>query len=200
MLDLKPKIKVMTNEQIEKVHQDALSILEGTGVVVDDPVARQVFEKAVGRTSADRCIRIPKDLVNWAIKVAPSDFPIYDRLGNKSFDLKGDGSQDAVFGIGVTNLNYQDPIDNVIKPFHRHHMAAAAGLGQRLDNFHFISTPGIIQDLPPETADLYGVLELLANSTQPLTMLISDWSLFHPFFFLGEQLCGILTLRLFIIL
>ena len=31
MLDLKPKIRVMTQAQIDKVHQDALSILKETG-------------------------------------------------------------------------------------------------------------------------------------------------------------------------
>lgn len=199
MLDLKPEIKVMTREQINKVHRDALKILEDTGVVVDDQSARKIFEKALGKTGQDHRIKISRDLVKWAIKAAPSDIRIYDRLGRKSFKLKGDGSRDTVFGIGVTNLHYQDPVDNTIQPFHRRHMAAAAGLGQMLDNFDFISTPGIIQDLPPETADLYGVLEILANTTKPLTMLISDWESFNPALDLCEHLLGNLSDHPFII-
>ena len=56
MLDLKPEIRVMTREQIQKVHNDALSILEKTGVVVDDQGARHLFEKAIGNRHEDHSL------------------------------------------------------------------------------------------------------------------------------------------------
>jgi len=190
MFDLKPKINVMTGEQIQKIHNDALSILEKTGIQVDDSCARELFEKAVGKPDDDQRIRITKEIVQWAISAAPSKINIYDRLGKPAFELKGDGSQDAVFGIGVTNLNYQDPVDNSIQTFSRHHMAVAAGLGNTLDNFDFISTPGVIQDLSPDIADTYGVLEMMANTTKPIVMLISDGANFNPALDLCEHLHG----------
>ena len=199
MLDLKPEIRVMTREQIQKVHNDALSILEKTGVVVDDQGARHLFEKAIGKRHEDHCIRIPESLVQWAINAAPSEIKIYNRLGSPCFTLEGNGTQDAVFGIGVTNLHYQDPFKNDIQPFYRHHMAAATGLGHTLDNFDFISTPGVIQDLPPETADIYGVLEMVANTIKPLVMLISDWDSFNPALDLCEHLHGGLSTDPFLI-
>ncbi|MCP4451939.1 MAG: hypothetical protein GY809_10785, partial [Planctomycetes bacterium] len=127
MFDLKPKIKVMTREQIDKVHHDALSILREAGVIVHDPGARGVFEEAIGKHHEDGRVRLPEDLVQWAITTAPSDIQIYDRLGAPCFELKGNGSQDTVFGIGCTNLHYENPFDSTIKPFHREHMSAAAG-------------------------------------------------------------------------
>jgi len=168
MHHLKPTLKVLTQEQIEKVHHDALVILEQTGIAVDDPAAISLFRKAVGQPGADEHIKIPGDLVEWAITTAPSEIQIFDRLGSPYFTLTGDSDRDAVFGIGVTNLNYQDPSSREILPFHRNHMALAAGLGHNLDGFDFISTPGVIQDLPPETADLYGVSEMVANTTKPI--------------------------------
>ncbi|MBW2660275.1 MAG: trimethylamine methyltransferase family protein, partial [Deltaproteobacteria bacterium] len=180
MLTLIPRIQVMTKEQKEKVHKDALFILKNTGIVVEDHEARTLFTKAIGSLRKDRHVRIPEDIIQWAIESAPSSIQIYDRLGNLSFELQGDGNKDAVFGIGVTNLNYQDPTDTTISPFHRKHMALAAGLGHNLENFDFISTPGVIQDLPPENADLHGVLEMVANTTKPLVMLISNPDCFLP--------------------
>ena len=188
MLGLKPEIKVMTQEQIQKVHNDALLILEKTGVMVDDPGARALLENAIGKSHENHRIQIPRDLVQKAINTAPSEIKIYDRLSNPCFTLKGNGSQDAVFGIGVTNLHYQDPLKNDIQPFFRHHMAAATGLGHNLNNFDFISTPGVIQDISPETADIYGVLEMMANTTKPLVILISDWDSFNPALDLCEHL------------
>ncbi|WP_022665309.1 trimethylamine methyltransferase family protein [Desulfospira joergensenii] len=199
MFDLKPKIRVMTREQINKVHTDALLILEQTGILVDDKTARTLFQKAVGASSEDPRIRIPRDLVQWAIEAAPSDIQIYDRLGAPCFELTGSREQDAKFGIGVTNLHYQDPFTSKIQPFFRGHMKAAVGLGHALDGFDFISTPGIIQDLPPETADLFGVLEMMANTTKPLVMLISDWDSFDPALDLCEHLYPDLSGRPFVL-
>ena len=199
MLGLKPEIRVMTQEQIQKVHNDALLILEKTGVMVDDPGARALLENAIGKSHENHRIQIPRELVERAINTAPSEIKIFDRLGNPCFILTGDGSQDAVFGIGVTNLHYQDPLKNDIQPFFRHHMATATGLGHTLDNFDFISTPGVIQDISPETADLYGVLEMMANTTKPLVILISDWDSFNPALDLCEHLHGDISTHPFLI-
>ncbi len=199
MFDLKPEIRVMTPQQIEKVHHDALSILEETGIVVDDKSASHLFQKALGKTHDDQRIRIPRELVEWAITAAPSHIQMYDRLYKPCFELKGDGSRDTVFGIGVTNLHYQDPFSNGIQPFHRHHMSTAAGLGNSLSSYDFISTPGVIQDLPPDTADLYGILEMLANTVKPLVILISSWESFNPALDLCEHLTGDVSTQPFII-
>jgi len=189
----------MNQEQIDKAHADALLVLEQTGMLVHDPGARDIFEQAIGRTRAPAPIRIPRDLVQWAITTAPSHIQIYDRLGKPCFELKGDSSQDTVFGIGCTNLHYQDPFDSRIRPFQRSHMSAAVGLGHGLKNVDLISTPGIIQDLPADRADSYGVLELLANTSKALVLLISDWNAFNPALDLCEHLHGDLAARPFVI-
>ncbi len=203
MLDIRPKIQVMTPEQISKVHQDALSVLSETGIAVDDPNARRLFEKAMGksgRTSgSDGRIRIPGELVQWAVDSAPARIQVYDRLGSPCFELDGSGMTAPVFGVGVTNLHFQDPGDGTITPFARRHMGAAAGLCHALDGFDFLSTPGIIQDLPPDRADGYGVLEMVANTTKPIVMLISDWQGFVPALDLCAHLCPDLYDRPFLI-
>ncbi|NOX34820.1 MAG: hypothetical protein GXP56_14000 [Deltaproteobacteria bacterium] len=198
MPGLKPEISVMTLEQVQKVHDNALFILENTGITVDDRDARHLFEKAVGKQNKGHCIMIPKDLVNWATDAAPEKINIYDRLGNPCFTLSGDGNRDAVFGIGVTNLYYQDPFENEIQPFSRLHMEKATRLGHNLDAFDFVSTPGVLQDLSPDTADLFGVLEMMANTTKPLVILISGRKSFNPALDLFEHLHGDIASRPFI--
>ncbi|WDP91511.1 MAG: trimethylamine methyltransferase family protein [Desulfobacter sp.] len=199
MLDIQPQIQVMTAEQVEKVHRDALAVLENTGITVDDPGARARFETAVGRTRADGRVRIPGELVQWAIEAAPERIRIYDRTGSPSFELDGTGDGRSVFGVGVTNLHYQDPFDGEISAFSRRHMGAAAGLCHALDGFDFLSTPGVIQDLPAKKADGYGVLEMMANTTKPIVMLVSDWDGFVPALDLAEHLCPDLYQRPFLI-
>ncbi|MCG8637239.1 MAG: trimethylamine methyltransferase family protein [Desulfobacterales bacterium] len=189
MLDVRPNIRVLTPDQVSKVHSDALKVLSETGITVDDPNARALFEKAAGRTKEDGRIRIPEALVQWAVDAAPSKINIYDRLGNPKFELDGAGENPPVFGVGVTNLHFQDPFTQEISAFSREHMAAAAGLSHNLDGFDFLSTPGVIQDMPADKVDGYGVLEMIANTTKPLVMLISDWDGFIPALDLAGHLC-----------
>ena len=194
-----PKLQVLTAKQKKKVHDDAVSILENTGVLVEEDRARSLFEKSIGKSHNDQRVRIPDELIQWAINASPSTINIYNRLGDPSFELTGDGTRPPVFGIGVTNLNYQDPFNKEITQFHRQHMSAAVGLGNTLDGYDFISTPGVIQDLEPESAELFGVLEMLANTTKPLVLLISNFELFNPALDLCRHLMGDISKTPFLI-
>jgi trimethylamine--corrinoid protein Co-methyltransferase len=67
-------------------------------------------------------------------------------------------------------------------------MAVSTRLAQDLPNFDLVSTIGVVQDYPPATADLYATLELIANTTKPLALLISSEGLFEPALDLAESL------------
>ena len=128
-----------------------------------------------------------RDLVLWAIETAPSSIDVFDRQGEKALCL---GQDETRFGSGVTNLWYQDPLSDEIVPFSRDHMARGVRLSQSLVNYDVISTLGVLRDLSPRVADLYAVLEMAANATKPLVLLISDERLFVPALDLLEVLCG----------
>ena len=51
-------------------------------------------------------------------------------------------------------------------------MEKGVRLAQALPEYDVISTLGVLRDLPPQVADLYAVLEMVANSTKPLVLLI----------------------------
>ena len=196
---LKPSINLMTQDQIKKVHQDALFILKDIGIKVDDKCAIKKFKSHSGCSTKGNTIRISDDIVEWAINAAPASINVYDRLGRMAFVLDSEQDADARFGVGVTNLHFQDPEKKEILPFFRHHMGKAAGLCENLDHFDFISTPGVIQDLPPKTADLYGVIDILANTAKPFVMLVSDWNGFEPALELCRHIAGDITHKPFII-
>jgi len=171
-----PHLSVLTPEQIETVHARSLEILAQTGVRVDSPAARRILAGGAGvRWLAEDRACLPAELVEWAIQAAPAIIDVYDRRGALAFRLGDDRPR---FGIGVTNLYYQDPLDDAISPFARRHMALAARMSEQLPLYDVVSTGGVIQDYPPETADLYAVLEMAANTIRPLVLLISDEALF----------------------
>lgn len=193
---IQPRLTVLSPEQIQQTHAFALQILEKTGLRVDSPIARQIFASADGATIDGDRVQIKPHLVEWAIQSVPTTVEIHNRLGEKVFRL---GTDQARFGIGVTNLYYQDPQTDSVNPFTRQHMALSVRLGGSLPQFDVISTIGIIQDLPQTLADLYAALEMTANTLKPLVLLISDESLFVPMLDMLEHLHGDLAEKPFLL-
>jgi trimethylamine--corrinoid protein Co-methyltransferase len=199
MCEVKPAIKVLTRNQIEKIHSYSLEILSKTGIRIDSLRARRLFAEALGVSDKDGAVRIPAELVARALKTAPSTVDIYDRRGNMRFQLGHAQKAQTRFGIGVTNLYYQDPATDAMTAFTRKHMELATRLGSVLSGYDVISTIGIIQDISPELADFYGTLEMIANTTKPLVILISEKQCFDISLDLLEHLHGDLSVKPFAI-
>lgn len=199
MSEVQPTINVLSKAQLDSIHHYSLEILSRVGIRVDSARARKLFAHALNAPENDKIVRIPAEMINRALATAPSAIDIYDRLGNFKFQLGAAAGPHTRFGIGVTNLHYQDPHTDVVTPFARRHMELATRLGDALSNFDVISTVGIIQDISPQVADLYGTLEMTANTTKPLVLLISEKQCFDGSLDLLEQLHGDLSQKPFII-
>lgn len=193
----RPRITLLSAEQIRSIHEGSLKVLAKTGVIVESQRARDVYAKGKGSIRiADENVTFDRDIVEWAIHSAPDTYDVYNRLGDSVFTL---GEGPTRFGNGVTNLFYQDPADDTISPFSRKHMETGVRLAQSLPEYDVISTLGVLRDLHPSVADLYAVLEMLANSTKPLVLLISDEKLFPQVLDLIEVLHGDVGNKPFII-
>lgn len=193
---VRPRLTVLGEGQRERLHAASLEILAGVGVKVESETARRELAAGGAAVSGDR-VTIPAELVEWAIAAAPSGLDLYDRRGGLAFHL-GDGAATR-FGIGVTALDYQEPANDEVVPFLRRHMAAAARLGEGLAAFDAISTPGVLHDVEAARADLVATLEMAANSTKPLVLLVSDDALFPRALDLLEGLHGGLAERPFLV-
>ena len=170
----RPRLTLLRSDQVEAVHEASLVILAESGLRVDSDRARKVYAAGGARIEGDR-VYFTRELVDAAIETAPATIDIFDRAGQPAFQL-GDG--ETRFGVGVTNLWYQDPATDELAPFTRSHMERSVRLCQALPSYDVISTLGVLRDLPPQVADLYAVLEMVANSTKPLVLLISDEKLY----------------------
>jgi trimethylamine--corrinoid protein Co-methyltransferase len=198
MSQARPRLTVLSADQISQVHARSLEILGTVGVRVDSPAARALLARAAGTCGGDGPVRLPAELVEWALRSAPRDIDIYRRTGEYAFKL-GPGGDGTRFGIGVTNLYYQDPLTDAAVPFTRGHMASCTRLGDALPAFDCISTVGVPRDLPPAQADVFATLEMAANTTKPLVLLVSEAAAFEPALDLLETLFGKASGRPFVI-
>ena len=193
---VRPRLTVLGVGQAEEIHDYSLRVLSTVGIRVDSERARKLFAKAGGASTVDGDrVRIPRDLVTWALEMAPNAVEIYDRNASPAFRLPGQ----ARFGIGVTALQYQDPVTDEASLFARKHMELMVRLGGALPNYDVVSTVGIIQDVPPNRSDLYATLEMVANTQKPLVLLVSDDEIFPRVLELLEHLCGDLASAPFVV-
>jgi len=195
--DVRPQISVLSQEHIQQVHQQSLEILKRVGLRVDSPHAAEILggSEGVKFLAPDHAVFQP-ELVEWAIQAAPDTIAIYNRRGELSFNL---GADRARFGVGVTNLYYQDPLSDHITPFTRELLGRSVRLGDALTAYDVISTIGILRDVSTQQADLYAVLEMVANTAKPLVLLVSDPLQFSPGLDLLESIHGGLAEKPFII-
>lgn len=199
---VKPELRLLSREQIRFIHDRTLAILGRVGVRVDSPRALKVLlaadgvKAAPGAGEGDGRVVFEPSAVEAALEMAPEVVPIYDRRGEPAFRVGEDRTR---FGVGSTNLFFQDPLTEELSRFTREHMAVAARLAQVLPNFDMVSTVGVVQDYPSTSADLYSTLELLANTTKPLVLLISNEDLLEPGLDMAEELLGDLVEKPFLI-
>ncbi len=191
----RPRLALLDAAQREEIHEASLTILARSGLRLDSERAREVCRKGGARIEGDRAY-FRREQVDAAVESAPETIEVFDRRGLPAFRL-GDGI--TRFGAGVTNLWFQDPITDELTPFSRADTGRCIRLCQALPNYDVISTLGVIRDLPPEVADLYAVLEMVANSVKPLVILISDESLFPKALELLDAVRGDLGERPFVI-
>jgi trimethylamine--corrinoid protein Co-methyltransferase len=192
----RPHLSLFTEEQIHQTHSYALRILAETGVRVDSPKARQLLQQRFGLHAEDALVRIPAEVVEAAIQSAPKRIDIFDRRGQPAFNL---GDDRLRFGVGVTALYYQRPEDDGLDLFARRNMQEMTRLSGSLPLYDVISTLGIERDVPAHLSDFYGSLDMLANTTKPLVLLVSDEANFSPVLDMFETLAGDLGSRPFLI-
>jgi trimethylamine--corrinoid protein Co-methyltransferase len=194
--NVRPFLTLLSEEQKQQIHGYALRILSETGVRIDSDATRGLIQRKWGLRAEERLVRIPAEVTEAAIKSAPRRIDIHDRRGQPAFQL---GEDRLRFGIGVTALYYQEPVHDKLELFTRRHMQDMVRLGSRLPLYDVVSTVGIVRDVPEDLSDHYGSLEMLANTTKPLVLLVSDETNFPPVLDMFEKLHGDLGTNPFIL-
>lgn len=187
MNNVRPKLTMMSEEQIQEAHQNVLKVLSETGVRVDSPDILNLLERKLGIKSQDRIVKFQPEIVEEAIKSAPKTIDVYDRRGNHKMKL---GEDRLRFGVGVTALFYQNPFDETLDIFKRENFRDLVRLGSMFKHYDVVSTVGIVRDVSEELGDMYGSLEHISNTTKPLVLLVSDENKFPDVLDMFELLHG----------
>ncbi len=198
-MNVRPRLQLLTTEQMNEVHHYSIRILEETGIEVESKEALRIFEKSDGVRIKNGVVFISGELINEAIKLAPSNIEVFDKNGDVAFQLGLNQGDNTHFGIGVTNTWFQDIETDQVELFTRKHMQHSTRLGDMLGNFDMVSTIGIPSDVSSDTSDIYSALDMYANTTKPLVLLISGEDKINDVFELLSFLHGDISDRPFCI-
>ena len=199
MKNVRPKLQLLTPGQMKEVHAYSIRILEDTGIQVESREALEIFKKSDGVKVNNEAVYIQGELINQAIKLAPSNIGVYNKSGEIAFQLGEKQGHQTHFGIGVTNTWFQDIESQKVELFTRKHMQHSTQLGDMLEYYDMVSTLGIPSDVSPETSDLYAALDMYANTSKPLVLLISGDQKINEVFDLLSFLHGDISAKPFCI-
>jgi len=154
--------KPLTDDQVQRIHQAALSILARTGVQVEEPEALRLFQEAGAEVTGDR-VRLPRLLVEDAIDWAPSRVVLAGR--DPKWDLELEDARVHI-GTGGAALTVFDLETGQPRPAVLRDVAELARLVDALDNVHFYLVPVYPTDLDKDVVDINTYYAGLCNTTK----------------------------------
>jgi trimethylamine--corrinoid protein Co-methyltransferase len=163
-LHSKPSLKVLGNDQIEKIHAATLEVLERTGVRITHPKALDLMEGAGANVDGDR-VRIPARMVEDAILKAPSSFALGKRNGEPAVLLEGNKSW---YGAGLDCVDYLDPVTDERRRFTIKDCRITAKIANALPNYSWVMTLGLAADAPADITDQVIAKQALTYCEKPL--------------------------------
>ncbi len=163
---IRPKINLLSRELIDKILDEALVLLEKQGVFVENEEAVALFHQAGMQTvSTSGKVFIKPDFVQKCLQTAPSSITLYDRNGERAYDVGGDHIHFDPGSAAVTILDHESrsqrrPVTKDLIHF--------VLVSDYLKNIDFQSTGLISGDIPEIIADSYRLFIGLQYSTKPV--------------------------------
>jgi len=162
----RPKLEPLSREFIEKIINEALGVLETTGIFVENKEAVDLFKRSGMKVDeSTHRVFITSKLVESSLKTTPSSFKLYDRSGEKEYMVGGDDVHFDPGSAAVTVLDHQTGAER--KP-HTQDLINFSHLTEFLDNIHFQSTGIISGDIPEIISDSYRLYIGLNYCTKPI--------------------------------
>lgn len=163
---LMSRLKVITKEDMDWIHEATLKILQETGVVYHSEEALEIFKKH-GAKVVGKAVYFPKNMVLQALESAPQTFKWRARNDSQSVNV-GDQNEKLLLQPNGGPVFIQDldsrrrkgtlmDFANVIKICHASDIVKLIG-----------SFPVDPSDLRPDEKHLYMMYEILRNTDKPV--------------------------------
>lgn len=167
-----PFFRKLSEKKLSKIHAASLAILERTGVRLHLEEAVDLMKNAGASVSEGNRVRIPPDLVEWALQAAPKRVTLTNRHGEETMRLEGNN---VYYGPGSDCPNVIDFRTGERRPGVLQDIADGIRLCDGLENIDFVMSLNLATDKPQEIADLYQMYTMLTNTVKPILFVTNEF-------------------------
>jgi len=167
-----PQFRKLSDDQIERIHNASLEILDRTGVCLYEQEALDLLQKAGVVVSEENRVRIPPGLVEWALSIAPKRVVLCDRHGRRVMPLE---RGNVFFGPGSDCPNVLDHRTGERRPSTLEDIVEGIRVCDALPNIDFLMSICVPSDVDPEIADRHQMRAMLMNSTKPILFVTTEF-------------------------
>jgi trimethylamine--corrinoid protein Co-methyltransferase len=163
---MRASLRILEPELVGRVVDEALSVLERSGVLIEDEKAlARLAGVGIAADPETRRVRFPRATVEQALASAPSSVTLHDRDGDPYATLAGD----AVHFVPASSaLRILDHRTGAVRDPKTPDFVEYVKLGNGLKNIAYLSTAFIPKDVPQDFADAWRLYLVLAHSRRPV--------------------------------
>jgi trimethylamine--corrinoid protein Co-methyltransferase len=167
------EFRKLSDEKLEIIHAASLKILERTGVRLYESRAVDLLKRKGAAVEDGNRVRIPPNLVEWALSTAPKQATLHNRYGQPAMLLHG---HNMYYGTGSDCPNVIDIRTGQRRPGILQDIVEATIVCDALPNIDFLMSFCIANDLNPQTYDRHQMRAMLMHSTKPILFVTLDFA------------------------
>lgn len=161
-----PQLQILTSGDIMYIHENALDILENTGVFFDSEEALKILAEAGCRVDQEaKTVKFPRSLVLKSIEAAPEKFSLFDREGEFYTEIGGNAVN---FDPCSTPSNILTDDGETVRKSTIEDMKLITKAVDYLSQFDLASTSVVCSDIPLEMGDTYIYYLLMKGTKKPI--------------------------------
>ncbi len=182
-----PKYALLSNNNLEEIHNVALEILESTGMRVDSEEAIKIFKRGGATTDANNIVKFPSAMIQKALESCQPQLSVYHRNSDTKLTF-GDGeTKHTAGGWTSTVLDWET---GKYRQAILSDMIESVKMCSALDEIDCFMAPLICSDISPSQVELYQYKIGVEYSDKPIILSISDIEVFEKIIHLAAMLAG----------
>jgi trimethylamine--corrinoid protein Co-methyltransferase len=163
---MQPQLRILSNELIPQIIDEAFQLLMKPGIKVQLKEARDMLANAgVVVDEGREVVQIPETVARKALESVPREFYLYDRKGEPAVQYGGDAVH---FDPGSSGVNILDPETLQHKPATTPDLVKVIKIADSLSQYDAQSTSLVCSEIPKEIGDLYRLYLVLLHSDKPV--------------------------------
>ena len=163
-------LKIISEDDVEKLYRASLGLMMDPGFFSESDLFLDIFSKSGAKVDrSTRTIRIPEEMVDWAIQSAPKSFVLHGRndpardmqleLGNTYYGMGG--KSEPLFWDYELRRSRQPTKQDMIN---------STRLGHALPNIDFVQTLCMSGDMPTGHTFFHDFDAIFRNTTKPTVL------------------------------